>query len=38
LAVGELTLETIARATAWLAIPAGSEGVAAGETVTAFLL
>jgi molybdopterin biosynthesis enzyme len=38
LAVGDLTLEAIARATAWLAIPAGSEGVAAGETVTAFLL
>jgi molybdopterin biosynthesis enzyme len=38
LGTGDLTLEAVGRATAWLTIPAESEGIAAGETVTAFLL
>jgi molybdopterin molybdotransferase len=35
---GELTLETIARADAWLAVPGGSEGFAAGTPVDAYIL
>ena len=38
LATGELSLETIAGADAWLAVPAGSEGVAAGTPVNAYML
>jgi molybdopterin biosynthesis enzyme len=38
LATGDLALETIARADAWLAVPAGSEGVAAGTPVDAYML
>jgi molybdopterin biosynthesis enzyme len=38
LAVGELSLQTIARAEAWLAVPAGSEGFAAGAPVDAYML
>ncbi|WP_146690039.1 molybdopterin-binding protein [Bradyrhizobium canariense] len=38
LAVGELSLEMIARADAWLVIPAGSEGFAAGAAVDAYML
>jgi molybdopterin biosynthesis enzyme len=38
LAVGELSLETIARAEAWLVIPGGSEGFAAGSPVDAYML
>lgn len=38
LAAGELSLEAIARAEAWLAIPGGSEGFAAGATVDAYML
>jgi molybdopterin molybdotransferase len=38
LAVGDLPIETIARADAWLAIPGGSEGHAAGTPVDAYLL
>jgi molybdopterin molybdotransferase len=38
LAVGELSLETIARADAWLAVPGGMEGFAAGTPVDAYML
>ena len=38
LAAGEFSLQAIARAEAWLIVPAGSEGFAAGTTVDAFLL
>ena len=38
LAVGELSLEAIARAEAWLAVPGGSEGFAAGSPVDAYML
>jgi molybdopterin molybdotransferase len=38
LAVGDLALETIARADAWLAVPGGSEGFAAGTPVDAYML
>jgi molybdopterin molybdotransferase len=38
LAVGDLSLETIARADAWLAVSAGSEGYAAGTPVDAYML
>jgi molybdopterin molybdotransferase len=38
LAVGELSLETIARADSWLAVPGGSEGFAAGTPVSAYML
>jgi molybdopterin biosynthesis enzyme len=38
LAVGELSLEAIARADAWLVVPAGSEGFAAGTPVDAYML
>jgi molybdopterin molybdotransferase len=37
-AVGDLPLETIARADAWLIIPGGSEGFAAGAPVDAYML
>jgi molybdopterin molybdotransferase len=37
LATGDLALETIARAAAWLAVPGGSEGVAAGAPVDAYM-
>jgi molybdopterin biosynthesis enzyme len=38
LVIGEMPLETIARADAWLAVPAGSEGFAAGTPVDAYML
>jgi molybdopterin molybdotransferase len=38
LAVGQLSLEAIARAEAWLVVPAGSEGFAAGTPVDAYML
>jgi molybdopterin molybdotransferase len=38
LAVGDLPLATIARADAWLAIPGGSEGHAAGAPIDAYML
>lgn len=38
LAVGELSLQAIARAEAWLAVPGGSEGFAAGTAVDAYML
>jgi molybdopterin biosynthesis enzyme len=37
-AVGDLSLETIARADAWLAVSGGSEGFAAGTPVDAYML
>jgi molybdopterin molybdotransferase len=38
LAVGDLSLETIARADAWLAVPGRAEGFAAGTPVDAYML
>lgn len=38
LAIGDLSLDAIARADAWLAIPGGSEGYAAGTPVDAYML
>ena len=38
LAIGELSLHTIARADAWLIIPSDSEGFAAGAGVDAYLI
>jgi molybdopterin molybdotransferase len=38
LAVGDLSLETIARADAWLAVPGWAEGFAAGTPVDAYML
>jgi molybdopterin biosynthesis enzyme len=38
LAAGELSLDAIARADAWLAVPGGSEGYAAGTPVDATML
>jgi molybdopterin biosynthesis enzyme len=38
LAVGDISLETIARADAWLAVPGDSEGFAAGTPVDAYIL
>ncbi len=38
LVIGEMPLEIIARADAWLAVPAGSEGFAAGTPVDAYML
>jgi molybdopterin molybdotransferase len=38
LAIGDLSLETIARADAWLAVPGSSEGYAAGTPVDAYML
>jgi molybdopterin biosynthesis enzyme len=38
LAAGELSLDAIARADAWLAVPGGSEGFAAGAPVDAYML
>jgi molybdopterin molybdotransferase len=38
LAVGDLSLEAIARAEAWLAVPGGSEGFAAGAPVDGYML
>jgi molybdopterin biosynthesis enzyme len=38
LATGDLSLGTIARADAWLAVPGGSEGYAAGTPVDAYML
>ena len=38
LAVGDMSLETIARIDAWLAVPAASEGFAAGTPVDAYML
>jgi len=38
LAVGDLPIESLARADGWLAIPGGSEGYAAGTPVDAYLL
>jgi molybdopterin molybdotransferase len=38
LAIGDLSLELISRADAWLVVPGGSEGFAAGTPVNAYLL
>jgi molybdopterin biosynthesis enzyme len=38
LATGDLALEIIVRADAWLTVPGGSEGVAAGTPVDAYML
>jgi molybdopterin molybdotransferase len=38
LAVGELSLQAIARAEAWLAVPGDAEGFAAGTPVDAYML
>jgi molybdopterin biosynthesis enzyme len=38
LATGDLSLETIARADGWLAVPGASEGYAAGTPVNAYML
>jgi molybdopterin biosynthesis enzyme len=38
LAVGDISLDTVAQADAWLAVPASSEGFAAGAAVSAYLL
>ncbi|WP_375411586.1 molybdopterin-binding protein [uncultured Bradyrhizobium sp.] len=38
LAIGDLALDTIAIADAWLAVPGGSEGYAAGTAVDAYML
>jgi molybdopterin biosynthesis enzyme len=38
LAVGEISLKTVARADAWLVVPGGSEGFAAGAPVDAYML
>jgi molybdopterin molybdotransferase len=38
LVAGDLSLETIARADAWLVVPGGSEGFAAGTPVDAYIL
>jgi molybdopterin molybdotransferase len=38
LAVGDLPLEIVARADAWLVVPGGSEGFAAGTPVDAYML
>jgi len=38
LAVGGLSLDAIARAEAWLAVPGGAEGFAAGAGVDAYML
>lgn len=38
LAVGEISLDAIARADAWLAVPGGAEGFAAGTPVDAYML
>jgi molybdopterin molybdotransferase len=38
LATGDLSLETIVRADAWLAVPGRSEGYAAGTSVDAYML
>jgi molybdopterin molybdotransferase len=38
LAIGDLSLEAVARADAWLAVPGGSEGFAAGSQVDAYML
>jgi molybdopterin biosynthesis enzyme len=38
LASGDLSLNAIARADAWLAVPAGSEGFAAGTPVDAYIV
>jgi molybdopterin molybdotransferase len=38
LATGHLSLEAIARAEAWLVVPGGSEGFAAGTAVDAYML
>jgi molybdopterin molybdotransferase len=38
LAVGDLSLDAIARADAWLVVPGGAEGFAAGTPVDAYML
>jgi len=38
LAVGDLSLDAIARAEAWLVVPGGAEGFAAGATVDGYML
>ncbi len=38
LAIGEMPLATIARSDAWLLVPGGSEGFAAGTPVDAYML
>jgi molybdopterin biosynthesis enzyme len=38
LAVGDLSLDAVARSDAWLAVPGGAEGFAAGTPVDAYML
>jgi hypothetical protein len=38
LAVGDLSLDAIARAEAWLLVPGGAEGFAAGASVDGYML
>ena len=38
LAVGDLSLDAIARAEAWLVVPGGAEGFAAGAPVDGYML
>jgi molybdopterin biosynthesis enzyme len=38
LATGELSLDAIVRADAWLAVPGGAEGFAAGAPIDAYML
>jgi molybdopterin molybdotransferase len=38
LAIGDMALQTIARADAWLAVPGASEGFAAGTVIDAYML
>jgi molybdopterin biosynthesis enzyme len=38
LAIGDLPLQSVARADAWLLVPGGSEGYAAGTPAKAYLL
>ena len=38
LAIGELSLDAIARAEAWLTVPGGTEGFAAGSSVDGYML
>jgi molybdopterin biosynthesis enzyme len=38
LATGDISLDAMARADAWLMVPAASEGFAAGSAVAAYML
>jgi molybdopterin molybdotransferase len=38
IAIGDLPLETVVRADAWLLVPGGSEGYAAGTRAKAYVL